>query len=158
MGFDKNIHLPAVFLFLFLPPVKDFDGLAVIFVGKGSAPSAATEDAKVRSTDLLGQLGKGEESGAAGFGVADEFEGGAENAGGVAGAGLADGGEAAGLFRKIGGEVDPVFERAKFEAVDGELVGEREDLGKGQFRASHGGEAGEESAGGIRWRGHRHRG
>ena len=158
VGFDEDFHLPLVFLFLLLPPVKNFDGLAVVLVHEGGAPSAATEDAKVRSADLLGQLGKGEESGAAGFGVAHEFEGGTENAGGVAGEGAADSGEAAGLFRKIGGEVDPVFERAKFEAVDRELIGEREDLGKGQFRASHGGEAGEESAGGIRWRGHRHRG
>jgi hypothetical protein len=31
-------------------------------------------------------------------------------------------------------------------------------LRKGQFRAPHGGETGEESAGGITWRGHRHRG
>ena len=72
--------------------------------------------------------------------------------------GLADGGEATGLFRKIGGEVDPVFERAEFEAIDRELVGEGEDLGKGQFRATHRREAGEEGAGGITWRGHRHRG
>jgi len=50
---------------------------------------------------------------------------------------LADGGKAAGLFGEIGGEVDPVFERAEFEAIDRELVGEGEDLGKGQFRATH---------------------
>jgi hypothetical protein len=31
-------------------------------------------------------------------------------------------------------------------------------LGKGQFCATHRREAGEESAGGIMWRGHRHRG
>jgi hypothetical protein len=36
----------------------------------------------------------------------------------VASEGTADSGEATGLFRKIGREVDPVFERAKFEAVD----------------------------------------
>jgi hypothetical protein len=118
VGFDEDFHLPAVFLFLLLPPVQDIDGLAVVLVHEGGAPSAATEDAKVRSADLLGQLGKGEESGAAGFGVADEFERGAENAGGVASEGTADSGEATGLFRKIGREVDPVFERAKFEAVD----------------------------------------
>jgi len=137
VGFDENFYLPLIFLFLLLPPVQDFNGLAVVFVREGGAPSAATEDAKVRSADLLGQLGKGEEGGAAGFGVADEFEGGTENAGGVVSKGAADGGESAGLFRKIGGEVDPVFERAKFEAVDRELVGEGEDLGKGEFRAPH---------------------
>jgi hypothetical protein len=158
VGFDEDFYLPLVFLFLLLPPVKDLDGLAVVFVREGGAPSAATEDAKVRSADLLGQLGKGEERGAAGFGVADEFEGGTENAGGVVSKGPADGGEAAGLFGEVCGEVDPVFERAKFEAVDRELIGEGEDLGKGQFRATHRREAGEESAGGIMWRGHRHRG
>jgi hypothetical protein len=131
VGFDEDFYLPLVFLFLLLPPVKDFDRLAVVFVGERSAPSATTEDAKVRSADLLGQLGKGEEGGAAGFGVADEFEGGTENAGGVASEGTSDSGEATGLFRKIGGEVDPVFKRAQFEAVDRELVGEGEDLGKG---------------------------
>jgi hypothetical protein len=31
-------------------------------------------------------------------------------------------------------------------------------LWKGQFRATHRREAGEESTGGITWRGHRHRG
>ena len=41
------------------------------------------------------------------------------------------------MLRKIDGEVDPVFERAEFEAVDRELVGEGEDLGKGEFRAPH---------------------
>ncbi|NCZ52486.1 MAG: hypothetical protein EBY81_01055, partial [Verrucomicrobia bacterium] len=92
----------------------DFNGLAVVFVREGGAPSATTEDAKVRSADLLGQLGKGEEGGAAGFGVADEFEGGAEDAGGMAGKGGTDSGEAAGLFWEIGGEIDPVFERAEF--------------------------------------------
>jgi hypothetical protein len=158
MGFDEDFYLPAVFLFLVLPPVEDLNGLAVIFVGKRGAPSATTEDAKVRSADLLGQLGKGEEGGAAAFAVAHEFEGCTENAGGVASEGLADGGEATGLFGEIGGKVDPVFERAKFEAVDRELVSEGEDLGKGQFRATHRREAGEESAGGIMWRGHRHRG
>jgi hypothetical protein len=158
VGFDENFHLPAVFLFLVLPPVEDLNGLAVVFVGKRGAPSATTENAKVRSADLLGQLGKGEESGAAGFGVADEFERGTENAGGVAGEGAADSGEASGLFGEVCGEVDPVFKRAQFEAVDRELVGEREDLGKSQFRATHRREAGEESAGGIMWRGHRHRG
>ena len=76
----------------------------------------------------------------------------------MASEGGADSGEATELFRKIGGEVDTVFERAEFEAVDRELVGEGEDLGKGEFRASHGREAGKESAGGIMWRGHRHRG
>jgi len=76
----------------------------------------------------------------------------------VASEGAADRGEATGLFRKIGREVDSVFERAKFEAVDRELVGERKDLGKSQFRATHRREAGEESSGGIMWRGHRHRG
>jgi len=80
VGFDEDFHLPFVFLFLFLPPVKEFDGLAVVFVREGGAPSATTEDAEVRGADLLGQLGKGEEGGAAGFGVADEFEGGSENA------------------------------------------------------------------------------
>jgi len=158
VGFDEDFHLPLVFLFLLMPPVKDFDRLAVVFVRKRGSPSAATEDAKVRSRDLLGQLCKGEESGPTGFGVADEFEGGAENVGGVASEGRADGGEATGLFRKIGGEVDPVFERAEFEAIDRELIGEGEDLRKGQFRATHRREAGEESAGGIMWRGHRHRG
>ena len=118
VGFDEDFYLPLVFLFLLLPPVQDFDGLVVVFVREGSAPSATTENAKVGSADLLGQLGKGEEGGAAGFGVAHEFEGGTENAGGVASEGTADSGEATGLFRKIGREVDPVFERAKFEAVD----------------------------------------
>ena len=103
MGFDEDFYQPLVFLFLFLPPVQDFDGLAVVFVREGGAPSATTEDAKVGSADLIGQLGKGEEGGAAGFGVAHEFEGGTENAGGVASKGAADSGEAAGLFRKIGG-------------------------------------------------------
>jgi hypothetical protein len=123
VGFDEDFHLPLVFLFLLLPPVQDFNGLAVVFVREGGAPSAATEDAEVRSADLLGQLGKGDEGGAAGFGVADEFEGGAENACRVASEGAADSGETAGLFGEVGGEVDPVFERAKFEAVDRELVG-----------------------------------
>ena len=59
VSFDEDFHLPAVFLFLFLPPVEEFDRLAVIFVGKGCAPSTATEDAEVRSADLLGELGKG---------------------------------------------------------------------------------------------------
>ena len=137
MGFDEDFDLPAVFLFLLLPPVEDFHGLAVIFFRERSAPSPATEDAEVGGADLLGQLSEGEESGAASFGIADEFEGGSENAGGVAGEGLADGREAAGLFRQISGEVDSVFERAEFEAVDRELVGEGEDLGKGEFRAPH---------------------
>ena len=123
VGFDEDFYLPAVFLFLLLPPVKNFDGLAVVFVREGGTPSAATEDTKVGGADLLGELGEGEESGTAGFCVADEFEGGAENAGGVANEGTADRGEASGLFREIGGEIDPVFERAKFEAVDRELVG-----------------------------------
>jgi hypothetical protein len=118
VGFDEDFNLPLVFLFLLLPPVKDFDGLVVVFDREGGTPSATTEDAKVRSANLLGQLGKGEEGGAAGFGVAHEFEGGAENAGGVASEGTADSREATRLFRKIGREVDPVFERAKFEAVD----------------------------------------
>ena len=125
MGFDEDFHLPLVFLFLLLPPVEDFDGLPVVFVREEGAPSATTEYAKVRSADLLGQLGEGDESGTSGFSVADEFEGGAENAGGVAGEGAADSGEAAGLFGEVGGEVDPVFERAEFKAVDRELVGER---------------------------------
>ena len=158
VGFDEDFHLPLVFLFLFLPPVEDFDGLLVVFVRKRGSPSAAPENAEVRGIDLFGELGEGEESGAAGFSIAHEFEGGTENAGGVASEGGADRGEATGLFRKIGREVDPVFERAKFEAVDRELVGEGEDLGKGQFCATHRREAGEESAGGIMWRGHRHRG
>jgi hypothetical protein len=98
VGFDENFHLPAVFLFLFLPPVKDFDGLAVVFVCEWGAPSATTKNAKVRSGDLLGQLGEGEESGTTSFGVTDEFEGGAENACGVAGEGAVDSGEATGLF------------------------------------------------------------
>jgi hypothetical protein len=84
VGFNEDFHLPAVFLFLLLPPVKDFDGLVVVFVREGGAPSTTTEDAKVRSADLFGQLGKGEEGDAASFGVADEFEGGTENAGRVA--------------------------------------------------------------------------
>ena len=158
VGFDEDFYLPLVFLFLLLPPVQDFNGLAVVFVREGGAPSATTKDAQVRSADLLGQLGKGEECSAAGFSIAHEFEGGTENAGGVASEGAADRGEATGLFRKIGREVDSVFERAKFEAVDRELVGERKDLGKSQFRATHRREAGEESSGGIMWRGHRHRG
>jgi len=158
VGFDENFHLPLVFLFLFLPPVEEFDGLAVVFVREGGTPSAASEDAKVRGADLFGELGKGEEGGAAGFGVTDQFEGGAENAGGVANEGAADSGEAAGLLGEIGGKVDPVFKRAEFEAVDRELVGKGEDLGEGEFRATHRREAGEESAGGIMWRGHRHRG
>ena len=158
VGFDEDFHLPLVFLFLFLPPVEDFNSLAVVFVRERGSPSAAPEDAKVRSADLLGHLGEGEEGGAAGFGIADEFEGGAENAGGVASEGTADSGEASGLFRKIGREVDSVFERAKFEAVDRELVGEGEDLGEGKFCAPHRGETGEEGAVGITWRGHRHRG
>ena len=158
VGFDEDFHPPAVFLFLFLPPVEEFDRLAVIFVGKGCAPSAATEDAEVGGADLFGELGKGEEGGAAGFGVTDQFEGGSENAGGVASEGAADSGETAGLFGEIGGEVDPVFERAEFEAVDRKLVGEGEDLGEGKFCAPHRGETREESTIGITWRGHRHRG
>ena len=158
VGFNKDFHLPAVFLFLVPPPVEDFDRLAVVFVGERGSPSAATEDSEIRSADLLGQLGEGEKGGAASFGVADEFEGGAENAGGVADEGLADGGEAAELFREIDGEIDPVFERAKFEAIDRELVGEGKDLGKGELGAPHRREAGEEGSGGITWRGHRHRG
>ncbi|CAM8652099.1 hypothetical protein MCEMIH22_01659 [Candidatus Methylacidiphilaceae bacterium] len=118
VGFDEDFYLPLVFLFLLLPPVKDFDRLAVVFVCEGGTPSTPTKDTKVRSADLLGQLGKGEEGGAAGFGVADEFEGGAENACRVASEGGADSGEATELFRKIGGEVDTIFERAEFEAVD----------------------------------------
>jgi len=157
MGFDEDFDLPVIFLFLFLPPDEDFDGLAVVFFGKGSAPSTATEDAKVRSADLFGELGEGEKSGAAGFGIAHEFEGGTENAGGVANEGAADSGEAAGLFRKIGREVDPVFERAKFEAVDRELVGKGKDLGKIELRAAHRRKAGEEGAR-VTWSGHRHRG
>ena len=114
VGFDEDFDLPAVFLFLFLPPVEDFDGLAVVFVCEGGAPGAASEDAKVGSADLLGELGKGEKRGAPGFGVADEFEGGAEDASGMSGEGGADGGEAAGLFGEVGGEIDPVFKRAEF--------------------------------------------
>jgi hypothetical protein len=91
------------------------------------------------------------------FVVADEFEGGAEDAGGMAGKGGADGWEAAGLFWEVGGEIDPVFERAEFEAIDGELVGEGEDLGKIELRAAHRRKAGEEGAR-VTWRGHRHRG
>ena len=158
VGFDEDFHLPAVFLFLFLPPVEEFDSLAVIFVGQWGTPSAASEDAEVGGADLFGELGKGEQGGATGLGVANQFEGSSENTGGVACERLADGGEATGLFRKIGGKVDPVFERAEFEAVDRELVGKGEDLGKVEFRAPHGGEASEEGAGGIMWRGHRHRG
>jgi len=124
VGFDEDFYLPVVFLFLFLPPVEDFDGLTVIFFGKSSAPGAAAEDAEVRSPDIFGELGEGEEGGTTSFGIAHEFEGGSENACGVAGEGLADGGEATGLFGEVGGEVDPVFERADFEAVDRELVGE----------------------------------
>ena len=157
VGFDEDFDLPVIFLFLFLPPVEDFDGLAVVFVCKGGAPGAASEDAKVGSADLLGELGKGEEGGAACFVVADEFEGGAEDAGGMAGKGGADGWEAAGLFWEVGGEIDPVFERAEFEAIDGELVGEGEDLGKIELRAAHRRKAGEEGAR-VTWRGHRHRG
>jgi hypothetical protein len=156
--FNENFHLPVVFLFLFLPPVEDFNSLAVVFVGKRGTPSAAAENAKVRGADLLGELGEGKEGGAASFGIADEFEGGAENAGGVACERLSDGGEAAGLFGEIGGKIDSVFERAEFEAVDRELVGEGEDLGEGKFCAPHRGETGEESTIGITWRGHRHRG
>ena len=158
MGFDEDFHLPAVFLFLFLPPVEEFDGLAVVFVCEGGAPSTASEDTEVGGADLFGELGKGEQGGTAGFGVTDEFEGSSENTGGVASEGSTDSGEAPGLFGEIGGKVDAVFERAKFEAVDRELVGEGEDLGKGELGASHGGEASEEGAGGIMWRGHRHRG
>jgi hypothetical protein len=118
VGFDEDFHLPAVFLFLFLPPVDDFDGLAVVFVREGGAPSATPENAEVRGIDLFGELGEGEESGAAGFSIAHEFEGGTENAGGVASEGAADSVEASGLFGEVCGEVDPVFKRAKFEAVD----------------------------------------
>jgi len=114
VGFDEDFDLPVVFLFLFLPPVEDFDGLAVVIVCEGGAPGAPTEDAEVGGADLLGELGEGEESGAAGFGVANEFEGGAEDAGGMVGKGGTDSGEAAGLFGEIGGEIDPVFERAEF--------------------------------------------
>ena len=114
VGFDEDFDLPAVFLFLFLPPVEDFDGLAVVFVCEGGAPGAASEDAKVRSADLFGKLGKGEKGGTAGFGIADQFEGGAEDAGGMAGKGGADGGEATRLLGEVGGEIDPVFERAEF--------------------------------------------
>jgi len=157
VGFDEDFHVPVIFLFLFLPPVEDFDGLAVVFVGEGGAPGAASEDTEVGGTDLFGELGKGEKGGAAGFGIAHEFEGGTENAGGVANEGAADSGEAAGLFRKIGREVDPVFERAKFEAVDRELVGKGKDLGKIELRAAHRRKAGEEGAR-VTWSGHRHRG
>ncbi len=157
MGFDEDFDLPAVFLFLFLPPVQDFDGLAVVFVCEWGAPSAATKGTKVRSADLLGQLGEGEKGGAAGFVVADEFEGGAEDASGMSEKGGADGGEAAGLFGEIGGEIDSVFERAEFEAVDRELVGEGEDLRKSELCAAHRRKAGEEGAR-VTWRGHRHRG
>jgi len=158
VGFNEDSYLPVVFLFLFLPPVQDFHGLTVIFFGKRSAPSAATKDAEVRGADLFGELGEGEEGGTTGFRIADEFERSAENAGGVAVKGLADGGEATGLFGEVGGEINPVFERAEFEAINRELVGEGEDLGKGEFGAPHCREAGEEGAGGITWRGHRHRG
>ena len=157
VGFDEDFDLPVIFLFLFLPPVEDFDGLAVVFLCEGGAPGAASEDAKVGGTDLLGELGKGEKSGAPGFGVADEFKGGAEDASGMAGKGSADSGEATGLFGEIGGEIDPVFERAEFEAIDGELVGEVKDLGKIELRAAHRRKAGEEGAR-VTWRGHRHRG
>jgi hypothetical protein len=157
VGFDKDFDLPVIFLFLFLPPVEDFDGLAVVFFGEGSAPSAASEDAEVGGTDLFGELGKGEESGAPGFGVADEFEGGAEDSGGMACKGGTDSGEAAGLFGEVGGEIDPVFERAEFEAIDGELVGEGKDLRKIELRAAHRRKAGDEGAR-VTWRGHRHRG
>ena len=124
VGFDEDFDLPAVFLFLILPPVEDFDGLAVVFVCEGGAPGAPSKDAEVGGADLFGELGKGEKGGTAGFGIADEFEGGAEYAGGVAGEGGTDRGEATGLFGEVGGEIDPVFERAEFEAIDGELVGE----------------------------------
>ena len=88
--------------------------MAVVFVCEGGAPGAASEDAKVRSADLFGKLGKGEKGGTAGFGIADQFEGGAEDAGGMAGKGGADGGEATRLLGEVGGEIDPVFERAEF--------------------------------------------
>ncbi len=112
--FDEDFDLPVVFLFLFLPPIEDFDRLAVVFVGEGGAPGATSEDAEVGGTDLFGELGKGEESGAPGFGVTDEFEGGAEDTSGMAGKRGTDSGEAAGLFGEIGGEIDPVFKRAEF--------------------------------------------
>jgi len=112
--FDEDFDLPVVFLFLFLPPVEYFDRLTVVFVGEGGAPGAASEDTEVGGADLLGELGKGEKGGTAGFGIADQFEGGAEDAGGMAGEGGADSGEAARLFGEIGGEIDPVFERAEF--------------------------------------------
>ncbi len=114
MGFNEHFDLPVVIPFLFLPPVEYFDGLAVVFVGEGGAPGAASKDTEVGGTDLFGELGKGEESGAPGFGVTDEFEGGAEDSGGMAGKGGTDSGEAARLFGEIGGEIDPVFERAEF--------------------------------------------
>ena len=114
MGFDEDFDLPVIFLFLFLPPVEDFDRLTVVFVGEGGAPGAASEDTEVGGTDLFGQLGKGEKGGTAGFGIADQFEGGAEDAGGMAGKGGTDSGEAAGLFGEIGGEIDSVFKRAEF--------------------------------------------
>jgi len=114
VGFDEDFDLPVVFLFLFLPPVEYFDRLTVVFVGEGGAPGAASEDTEVGGTDLFGELGKGEKGGTAGFGIADEFEGGAKDAGGMAGEGGADSGEAPGLFGEIGGEIDPVFERAEF--------------------------------------------
>ena len=59
VGFDENFHLPAVFLFLVLPPVEDFDRLAVVFVREGGTPSTPTKDTKVRSGDVFGELGKG---------------------------------------------------------------------------------------------------
>jgi len=157
VGFDEDFHVPVVLLFLILPPIEDFDRLAVVFVGEGGAPGAASEDTEVGGTDLFGELGKGEKGGTAGFGIADEFEGGAEDAGGMAGKGGADSGETTGLFGEIGREIDPVFERAEFEAIDGELVGEGKDLGKIELRAAHRRKAGEEGAR-ITWRGHRHRG
>ncbi|MCX6947883.1 MAG: hypothetical protein NTU87_08535 [Verrucomicrobia bacterium] len=83
---------------MFLPPVEEFDSLAVIFVGQWGTPSAASEDAEVGGADLFGELGKGEQGGATGLGVANQFEGSAENTGGVASEGATDSGEAPGLL------------------------------------------------------------
>jgi hypothetical protein len=75
VGFDEDFYLPLVFLFLLLPPVEDSDGLEVVFFRERGSPSTTTKDTKVRSTDLFGELGEREESGAAGFCVTDELEG-----------------------------------------------------------------------------------
>ena len=65
----------------------------------------------------------------------------------MTGEGGADGGKAPGLFGQVGREFDAIFEGTEFEAVDGKLVGQVQDLGEGELRTPHGGKAGKKRAG-----------